>query len=426
MERFRERPWYLWVAFAIPAASIFLQSVAPLEPTFKEQNLAVLLGVLGAGLVLVLWIFYTGDEIARQALQVFLALLTLVWLYQNVSVLLDGFTFNHTTYFVPLLLILIYFKVPSRGELLIAGLVLGYSMVIIIMISVFFGGHFGIPSGFSVSDNGVSRFPVLSELLGIENRWGGPFGSVNIATPAGGLLVMLGTLYRRWNRVVFVLVGVLVLFLGQARTTYFALGFALLILFVWSAWLRRNRFSAAIRWALLVVSVAGAAIYIAVLDPTVNGRMPIWTDYLRLVQDSILTGVGSSGVNQYLIEMAATQPGLIVHDHGHSAYIDGLTRYGGLWLILTCAVFAVAFYAVWKARNGFLGSRGLAIVTFIFFAGLTETIFSWAYAFIYLLALIMVVSLARDPDVTRISIPRDYPPARKRFPAEFHVNSLPD
>jgi len=401
MNMLRERPWYFWVAFAVPAAGIFLQSVAPFEPTIKGQNLAVLLGIASAGLVLLLWFFYVRDARAMHAFQVLLVLLTLAWLYQNMSELLDSSTFNHTTYFLPLLLILVYFKVPKRSDLLIAGLVLGYSLVFIIVVSLLIGGHLGIPSGFAVSDGGgASRFPILSELFGIQNRWGGPFGSVNIASPAGGLLVILGTLYRRWNGAVFVLVGVLVLFLGQARSSFFALAFALVVLFVWSKWSSRNRVKTAINWSLVSISLVGSAIYIAVMDPTLAFRTPIWSEFLGLAQDSILTGVGTSGVNEYLADSATAQPGKIVHSHGHSVYIDGLTRYGILWLFLTLAVFAVAFYAVWKARNGFLGSRGLALVTFIFFAGLTETIFSWAYIYIYLLALILVVGLACDSKKT--------------------------
>jgi len=408
MIELRERPWFFWVAFAVPPLSIFLQSVAPFEPTFKAQNLAVWLGIFSAGLVLVLWLCYKNGEKSEQALQVLLVLLALVWLFQNVSELRDGSAFNHTTYFLPLLLILIYFKVPSKDDLLVAGLVLGYSLIAITLVSLILGGSFGVPNGFDVPDNGASRFPFFSELLGIQTRWGGPFGSVNIATPAGGILVLLGTLYARWNRAAFILIGSLVLFLGQARTTYFALGFALLVLFVWSAWLSRIRFSAAIRWILMAIAAGVAAVYIAVLDPTVNGRTPIWSDFLGLAQDSMLNGVGKSGVNQFLAEMTVSQPTKILHDHGHSVYIDGLTRYGVVWLLLTFVVFAVAFYAVWKVRSGRLSSRGLALVTFIFFAGLTETIFSWAYVTIYLLVLVLVVGLATDSkEISRLDAKKD-------------------
>jgi hypothetical protein len=408
MIELRERPWFFWVAFAVPPLSIFLQSVAPFEPTFKAQNLAVWLGIFSAGLVLVLWLFYKNGEKSEYALQVLLVLLALVWLFQNVSELRDGSAFNHTTYFLPLLLILIYFKVPGKDDLMVAGLVLGYSLIAITLVSLILGGSFGVPNGFDVSDNGASRFPFFSELLGIQTRWGGPFGSVNFATPAGGILVLLGTLYARWNRAAFILIGSLVLFLGQARTTYFALGFALLVLFVWSVWLNRIRFSAAIRWTLMAIAAGATAVYIAVLDPTANGRTPIWSDFLGLAQDSILTGVGRSGVNQFLAEMTVSQPTKILHDHGHSVYIDGLTRYGVAWLLLTFAVFAVAFYAVRKVRSGRLSSRGLALVTFIFFAGLTETIFSWAYVTIYLLVLVLVVGLATDSkEISRLDAKKD-------------------
>lgn len=395
MNQLRQRPWYLWIAFAIPAFGIFLQSVAPFEPTFKAQNLAVWLGILGALLVLGLWLFFKKYGVDFP-LRVFLVLLIFAWLYQNVLEALDGRSFNHTTYFLPLLLLLIYWKTPGTGGLLIAGLVLGYCLVAIIGFSLVLGGHFGIPNGFNAVDSGPSRFPFFSEFFGIENRWGGPFSSVNIATPAGGLLIMLGILYRGWNRTIFILVGVLVLFLSQARTTYFALSFALLILFVWSAWLSRLRFGVAIRWALMAISVLTAVLYIAIFDPTLALRTPVWSDYLGLVKQSVLRGVGTSGVNQYLSESVLNDPSIIVHEHGHSVYLDGLTRYGIVWLFLTLAVFAVAFYCVWKARNGYLSSRGPAIVTFIFFAALTETIFSWAYVTIYLLALVLVVGLASE------------------------------
>ena len=99
---------------------------------------------------------------------------------------------------------------------MVAGLVLGYSFTAIVVVSLFLGGHFGIPNWFEGSDNAGSRFPLLSQLLGIGNSLGGPFGSANYATPVGGLLVMLSVFDRRWSRWTFVVAGLLVQFLGQA------------------------------------------------------------------------------------------------------------------------------------------------------------------------------------------------------------------
>ncbi len=389
-----KKPWYLWVAFGIPAGIVILQSVAPYEPTFKAQNLAVWFGVVGGIVVSVLWLFFKAVGKSSRVFQVLLVLLLITWFYQNALQILDGYSFNHTTYFLPLLLTLIYLKAPTRDQIWAAGLVLGYSLVTIMLVSLFLGGHFGIPSGFDVSDKGPSRFPIISDIFGIELRWGGAFGSVNLVTPAGALMVMLGTIYGKWHRATFLSVGVVVLFLGQARTAYFALGFALLVLLVWSRWLDRVRFSSIIKWTLMMSTLVSAVSYIYIFDPSMALRVPVWSDYLGLVQDSFLRGIGSSGVELYLSEMATTEPLKIIHNHAHSVYLDGLVRYGIVWLLLTFSVFAVALLVAWKARHGPLSSRGIAIVVFVLLAGLTETIFSWAYATIYLLALIFVTGLS--------------------------------
>lgn len=394
LAEFSKKPWYLWLAFGIPAGITILQSIAPFEPTFKAQNLAVWFGILGAIAVSGLWLFYKSVWKSSPVFQVLLGLIIIAWLYQSILQVLDGYSFNHTTYFLPVLLILIFLKAPTRDQMWIAGLVLGYSLVAIMLVSLFLGGHFGIPSGFDVSDRGPSRFPIISDIFGIDLRWGGPFGSVNLVTPAGALMVMLGTLYGKWHRATFLCVGIMVLFLGQARTSYFALGFALLVLLVWSKWLDRVRFSSFIKWATMVASFVFAISYIYILDPSLALRVPVWRDYLGLLHDSLLRGVGSSGVDLYVSEMAVTTLGRTIHNHGHSVYVDGLVRYGVIWLLLTLSVFAVTFIVAWKGRHGPLSSRGIAIVLFVFLAGLTETIYSWAYVTIYLLALILVTGIS--------------------------------
>ena len=389
-----KKPWFLWVAFGVPAGITILQFVAPYEPTFKAQNIAVWFGIAGGIVVSVLWLSYKGVGKSSRVFQILLTLIVLTWLYQSVLQLQDGYSFNHTTYFLPLLMILIFLKPPTRDQIWVAGLVLGYSLATIMLFSLFSGGHFGIPSGFDVSDRGPSRFPIISDIFGIELRWGGAFGSVNLVTPAGALIVMLGTLYGKWHRITFLSTGIVVLFLGQARTAYFALGFALLVLLVWSKWLNRVRFSAFIKWVLMGAAFVSAVSYIYIFDPSLALRVPVWRDYLGILQDSFLRGAGSSGVDLYVSEMAVTESGRMIHNHGHSIYVDGLVRYGIVWFLLTLSIFAVAALIAWKARHGPLSSRGMAIVLFVFFAGLTETIFSWAYVTIYLLALILVAGLS--------------------------------
>lgn len=397
MGRNGDRAWYLWLGFSLPALLIFLQSVAPFEPTFRAQNISVWTGIFGAIVILLLWVPYTGFlRKGGTAFRTFVLLVALGWLFQLVVQLLDGYAFNHTTYFVPLFLLLLFLKPPTKKDFYLAGLVLGYSLALIIVVSLAFGGKLGIPNGFDVPDNGASRIFFLSEFFGLETRWGGPFGSVNYATPAGGLLLFLAAFYKSWHRVIFVIFGLLVLFLGQARTTYFAVAFALLVLVLWSSWFSKYRFASVARWSSVSLAAAVSVAYIAALDPTLNGRTPIWTDYWELSRESLVLGVGTSGITDYVAEASLSNPNGVFHLHAHSVYLDGLTRYGLVWLLLSMLVFVFAFTIAFRARKGAMASRGIALVTFIFFAGLTETVFSWAYVTIYMLSLIYVVGLSSD------------------------------
>lgn len=176
----------------------------------------------------------------------------------------------------------------------------GYSLNLIALISLIFGGRWGIPSGFDGPDGGAGRFLGVSEFFGIETRWGGPFGSVNYLTPVGGLLLLLGVVYSRWNRWIFVSMAVVILFLGQARTTYFALAIAILVLILWSHRFSAIRHAGVIRWFSVASASVAVFAYIFVVDSTFNGRTPIWVDYWSEVSASLIPGIGSSGVTEYV------------------------------------------------------------------------------------------------------------------------------
>ncbi len=391
------RAWYLWLAFAASPLTILINSMAPFEPTFKAQNLAVIFGLLTAALVVILWIPCRSESRMTGTLKVFLWLIVAAWGLQIIASAFDGYFFNHTTYFVPLLLILIYLKPPTKSDFIIAGLVLGYSLVFILLVTLIFGGQVGIPNGFDTPESGDStRIPFITDFLGIDGRWGGPFGSVNISSAAGSLLVMLSLYYRGWHKGLFLFTGLLTLFLGQARTSAFALLFGLMIFVFWSSPFLRLKFHNLIRWISIISAMALTAFYIALVDPTFNYRTPTWDFYWGLIQGSPWTGVGNSGVSSAVIQVnEADLPGPIF-DHGHSIYVDGFARYGIPWLLITLAIFSVAFFITWVARRGYFTSKGLAMVTFVFLAGSTETVFSWSYATIYMLALLFCVFLASN------------------------------
>jgi len=294
-------------------------------------------------------------------------------------------------------LLLTFVKPPTKEDLAIAGLVLGYALVFIMLTTLVLGGHLSFPNGFETPESGDStRIPFLTDILGIDGRWGGPFGSVNISSAAGSLLVMLGLIYRSWNRGIFVATGLLTLFLGQARTSTFALIFGMLVLFLWSSPYVRLKYHNLVRWIVLLSSATLTFAYVAVVDPTFNYRTPTWSFFWDLTQSSPITGVGTREVTSAVVKVNEMDLPGPIFDHGHSIYMDGFARYGIIWLALTLAIFGVAFFLTWAARRGEYTSKGLAMVTFIFLAGTTETVYSWAYTTIYLLALILVVGLVSD------------------------------
>jgi len=116
-------------------------------------------------------------------------------------------------------------------------------------------------------------------------------------------------------------------------------------------------------------------------------------DYWLQVQGSLLTSIGPSEPLQYGVQASAIDPLGIYHLQVPSVYLDGLTRYGLVWLLVMLGVFAIAFKEAWVDRTGPLRSRSIALVMFLFLAGSTETIHSSACVTIDVLALVYVVGV---------------------------------
>lgn len=388
MTLLRERGVYLWVIFLIPAVSIFGHALAPNTPFIKGQDLGIVLAIVLAAIAGALWLVYRGRPNGSPWVWWFLAIVAVAWAYQLTRTHLDGSLFNISALLVPILLLIIGLKAVSRNDLHASLLVLGYSLLAISALSLALGAIGWMPDGFRVSDSAEQRLPFMS-LLGIENRWGGPFGSVNYSSPAGGLLIIIGVAQRRWNRWILIAGGSSILALGGGRTAFFAVAAALLVWALWSGWVNRSTHSRAIRVAAVSMYVAGAVAYIALLDPTVNGRSSIWGDYTPLLADDVIIGVGESGIREFVQSMSS-EAGFIPFDHVHSVLLDGTVRFGIIMGILTLGIYLISLISGWRALRG--GHRlPLALVVYVVVAGLAETIHSWNYWTIYLAALMWAV-----------------------------------
>lgn len=385
---------YLWFAFLAPAVAVFGHALAPNQPLFKGHDAGVVAGLLMAALVVLTWIPFQGGKAWPSLVIVFLFFVALAWTYQIARTQLDGSVFNLTVVLVPVVLVTLISKPVTQRDLDIALLLMSYSLISISLASIALGFLGWMPDGFAVSDSGENRF-FLTEWMGVDSRWGGPFGSVNLASPIGGLLIVIGLTRKGFHRWIIATGGLTILALGQARTTMFAVGAAILVIALWSPLISRIRNAFYIRWTIILGAFIASLILVKRLDPTLSGRTPIWLDFIGLLQTRPIEGVGTSGILDFVGSMSST-PSFVPHTHAHSVLLDGSVRFGIAFTVLTLAILVVAVIASVRAlRAG--NASPLAVVTFVFVAGLTETIHAWAYWTPYLAALTWAVLSAAGP-----------------------------
>jgi len=382
----RNRALYLIPLFMIPAVSIFGHAIAPNQAVFKGQDWGILFSFALVAIAILAWLFYSAKQPQWLRLQWgFLAVLFIAWFFQTTSTQLDQSVFNLTAFIVPAALIMVVLKRPDPSSLQLAFLCLLYSLILISLASLVLGQLGLMPNGFDAVDSGGSRIPILSDLFGIENRWGGPFGSVNYAAPIGGLLFVSGLTLHSSHRITIAASGIIVLGLSQGRTSTVAVLSAAVILVIYSRRFQQLHFRKAFQ-ASVVFGVSLLVIsYIVIFDITFAGRTPIWSDFFELFQKNALWGVGSSGVRDYVDERSEV-PGLFVHDHAHNVPLDIAVRYGFVLLVLSLFLLIVVLLTTWQKRLQENGAS-LAIAVYIIMAGMAETIFSWQYWGVYLVVL---------------------------------------
>lgn len=392
----RRRALFAWVLFAIPAASTFGHYLAPNEDVFKGHDWGIIGAFVLALVAFGLWVPFQSRYRWSPFALLFLTLLAVAWIYQLVRTQADGSTFNISASIVLLALLLLTLKPLDKRDLRTSLLVLAYSLAVISIATLILGSIGATPSGFAVSDGGGSRIGVL-EAFGYPGRWGGPFGSVNYAAPVGGLLVVIGLTLRRTHRVVLVTVGLLILVLSQGRTALVAVIAAALALALFGGRIERWKHARVIRVASGLLAVLVLILYLITVDPTINGRTTIWGNFFSLFASDPVSGIGSSGVLQFVAENDGAL-GFVPHTHAHSVLLDGATRYGVVFIALSLGIYGIALVMSARALNS-VGSGPLALVIYVIVAGLTETTYSWMYWSTYsaVLTYAVLITAERKP-----------------------------
>ena len=391
----QQRAVFAWLAFLVPALAIFGHALAPGKAFFKGQDLGIVFALALSGLVILTWIPYREGRRASRLVLITLLTLLLAWLAQVIRIQLDGSLFNISTFCLPLLIVLLLMKIPSITDVRIAGLCLMYGIAIIALVSIPLGLLGWMPNGFEGADNAECRSAVFCDLLGHLNRWSGPFGSVNYAAPIGALLIVFGAAQQRRHAWFLIATGVLIMFLSQGRSAAFAAIAGVAIVILWGARVSAAPNRRTIRTVAIAALAALAVIYVFVFDPTINGRVPYWQEFLTMWRNQPWTGIGTSGVNDYM----NSHGGTATVSHAHSVLIDQLVRWGPLLALLSVAVFVLVVITSARAVR-WAGPGPIAVAIAVVLSGLVETVHDWTYwsAYVALLVWAVLASVEREPE----------------------------
>ena len=387
----RDRALYLWAALATPPIAQFAHYVDPTTPLFKGHAAGVIFALVGLLLAVMLWIPFrrivTWPRVSIYAM----ALILVAWVYAVLRLHLGGDTFDLTAFCVPVVVLLIIIKPPNGRDVVGASLLFSYLLIASAMASLALDSAGLVSSGFDAAMTGYSRIPFIGHFFALDTRWQGPFGNVNYAGPVGAFLIVYGATVKSWHRVILITCGVCIVLLSQARGAIFALVAGLMVLLSYSISIRRLRRPWAARLVIFGGFILAGIAYIGLFDKTMGGRTDIWRDFLTLWKSSPWIGVGDNGVVRYVMEGGDGTP-VIRHVHGHSVYVDALTR-GGVLLLVLLLAFTICIGIVGFRAASLGRPASLALLVLVVVGGLAETVYSIAYLSIHLVPLLIALML---------------------------------
>ena len=384
--------WHLadaWIVPAVlaPVVALGASYSAPQVLVVASQSVAVALAFVFFGLSVLLWIFFEPREAWPPLFQVFIFSLLALWVTGMLSSVVRGDPFDITSLVVgPLLMLLVLKRPPSRsiwmsGDAYAVGLL---AVSLLAQIQDVLGIR-------EMREQFWIRLPFLAEFFGPIPRWEGPFSNPNIAGPVGAFLVVYGIWRSGVLRFVLVGSGALMVVMADSRTGFIAVLAPLVFLLVVRLF-RRLRTSGAPHWGMYgVLTAIAAASFLLVFrrDPSLNGRIEIWNQFLGLWRENWLFGAGQTGIQE--VVNSGDLPSWA--NHGHNLVIDVLGRFGLLGAVALLSALTFLALLVWfDAKSG----QGAAMSIMVMFvaAGVTEDLIDWRYLGIYYVPLLLCSMLA--------------------------------
>jgi len=361
--------------------------------TIRGQAPAIVIPIVLFPISVLLWLVYKGKRIQNPWAGAFLVGLGIAWVIHMVIIRDHGDQYPHTVWlFIPVL-VMLFFKAPKYEECWTVILIFAWSAAFILVTTRVLEATNAIPM-FRI-DPGIIEWEKerywlpVSDLLGINGRWPGPFGYNSKTGFIGALLVLISI--ARWSKSSWVLLplGLLVVLATASRGTWLALAAGLTVLVVFTTREPIKRIPIAARaatFAVLVVLAGFAFLQNPVGTTGRSGPGGIWNNFLDLWSTSPWLGVGQVGI--------LADPDAGISMEAHNLFIQHLTRFGVIGLTTQYIVIAIAIGLVsLAAYRG--GSWPLALVATYYTASLTEVFQDgWLQHSIYSLVIIITAIAA--------------------------------
>jgi len=320
----------------------------------------------------------------------------ILWSIATLKIVSQDGAFNYTALVTPVFLIMLAFKPPKFGEAIRFGDLVSIGLSVSIVTT----------QVLDVSGLRANRADIVSRwdlpVPGIDSavRWEGMFTDPNYAGFIGAFLVVYGFFrWKPWLTPWLTVCGGLVVLSSESRSALVALiaGLASLVTLKGYPHVKKHVIPP---WLFLLAAIVLITLPLATaiaLDPSLNGRVPIWSSVIGLAGESPLLGVGSDRI------LEAAQTSIIPWGNvdGHSVVFDTLARNGAISAaIVLMVLIGVAFLSFRAHRT----DAGLSLGVFITFlvGALTYTVTTWQYPTVQVLPLLvaLLISASASSSVT--------------------------
>lgn len=373
---------------AVILAGIILSPLAnflwPMTPVFKGQGLEILIPFIFAFAGFLLWLIFDTNRNWDKKTRIFLSIVAVYWMYARILDASQNDGVNYNSLIVPLLVLLVYLKPLNRTQMFrtmdaFSFMVIGAALV----------GQFAVMLGIvNPRTEFIHRIPIFPA-LGFDWRWEGIFGNVNYSGPVGAFLLVYGLGRGRVQGFLVAAAGLTFLFASESRGALVAGFFGSVILLMFKQ--RWGRFEIGIRarlalgFALILIPIAGSL----ASDPTGNGRLTVWRDFITVWPKSPMTGVSQAQITAYIENGNLS----VFSTHGHNVLVQSLVTQGLIGLLLLIALLVVGCTQTFSGISRNISVAFAVFITMIV-CNLDEDLFDGNYLSIQYLSLVLPVLLA--------------------------------